>query len=134
LAAGAFILDSGLEKWPTSESDDLEKELYATATAAYPQLLELDSGTFRRLLAAGEIALGSALLLPVVPPGWAGAGLGAFSTGLLGLYFRLPGMRQTGTVRPSPEGLALAKDTWLLGIAAALMIDAVGSRFRRGKR
>lgn len=38
-----------------------------------------------RLLSACEIALGSALLVPIVPAAVAGAGLTAFSGGLLGL-------------------------------------------------
>ena len=134
LATGAFILDSGLRKWPSEGNDDLEKELYSTATTAYPRLLQVDSATFRRLLAGSEISLGAALLLPVVPAGWAGAALGAFSSGLLGLYLRLPGMRRTGSLRPSGDGLALAKDAWLAAIAAALMMDAAGSHLRRGKR
>lgn len=37
-----------------------------------------------------------ALLLTVVPTAVAGAGLAAFSAGLLGLYLRTPGMRQEG--------------------------------------
>jgi hypothetical protein len=134
LATGAFILDSGLKKWSANDNEELEKELYATATAAYPQLQEIDSATFRRGLAATEIALGSALLLPVVSPGVAGTALGAFSSGLLGLYLRLPGTRQSGTLRPTSEGLALAKDSWMLAIAAALVLDAAGQRLGRATR
>lgn len=49
-----------------------------------------------RLLAATEITLGAALLIPVIPAA-AGAGLAAFAGGLLGLYAKTPGMRQPGT-------------------------------------
>jgi hypothetical protein len=34
------------------------------------------------------------LLLPIIPTALAGLGLAGFSAGLLGLYLRIPGMRQ----------------------------------------
>jgi hypothetical protein len=40
-------------------------------------------------------------------------------------------MRQDGTVRPTEQGTALAKDIWMAGIAAALVIDDIGSRRSR---
>ena len=70
-----------------------------------------------------EITLGAALLLPVVPAAVAGAGLAAFSGGLLGLYARTPGMRKEGTPFPTQQGIALAKDAWMLGIGLGLVID-----------
>jgi hypothetical protein len=54
LAAGAFILNAGLGKWSADEE-----------TAA--RLHGMAVGTHARLLSASEIAIGSALLLPVVP-------------------------------------------------------------------
>jgi hypothetical protein len=54
-----------------------------------------------RLLATTEIALGTALLIPVIPAAVAGAGLAAFSGGLLGLYAKTPGMRKENS--PFPE-------------------------------
>jgi hypothetical protein len=65
---------------------------------------KLDAQTFTRLLGAGEIALGASLLLPIVPTALAGLGLAGFSTGLLGLYLRIPGMRQDGSLRPTAQG------------------------------
>ena len=70
-----------------------------------------------------EVILGAALLTPVVPAALAGAGLTAFSAGLLGLYLKVPGMRQQGTLKPTQEGQAIAKDSWLLGIGLALLLD-----------
>ena len=70
-----------------------------------------------------EIALGAALLIPVVPAAVAGAGLVAFSGGLLGLYARTPGMRKQGTPLPTQQGTALAKDIWMAGIGLGLVID-----------
>ena len=66
------------------------------ASGTYPFLGKLKSTQFLRLLSTSEIALGAALLLPVVPTLAAGAGLAAFSGGLLGLYLGTPGMRQDG--------------------------------------
>ena len=53
----------------------------------------------------------------------AGAGLTAFSGGLLGLYARTPGMRKEGTPLPTHEGTALAKDVWMAGIGLGLVLD-----------
>jgi len=82
------------------------------------------NGALGRLLAISEIALGSALLLPVIPAGLAGAGLTAFSACLLGLYARTPGMRKERSPFPTERGITLAKDVWMLGIGLGLVIDA----------
>ena len=82
----------------------------------------------RRLLGAGELTLGASLLLPIVPPALAGLGLAGFSAGLLGLYLRIPGMRQDGSLRPTAQGTPLAKDAWLLGIGLSFVIDTILSR------
>lgn len=126
VATGAFILNSGLSKL-RSEDDELHKGVHGMASTAYPQLAAIDPRTFTKVLGAGEVALGGALLTPFVSPGTAGAGLTAFSAGLLGLYLRIPGMTQDG-VRPSQQGLALAKDSWLLAIGVALMMDRAQRR------
>jgi hypothetical protein len=89
---------------------------------------QLKPTSFARLLSASEIALGSALLLPAVSPQLAGAGLTAFSGGLLGLYLRTPGMTKQDGIRPSQQGTALAKDVWMLGIGLGLVIDALTDR------
>jgi uncharacterized membrane protein YkgB len=86
-------------------------------------LSELKPKDFAKLLAAAEITLGSALLLPFVPSIVAGAGLAAFSGGLLGMYAKTPGMRNPGTPFPSDQGTALAKDVWMMGIALGLIVD-----------
>ena len=51
----------------------------------------------------------------------AGAGLAAFSGGLLGLYARTPGMRREHSPFPSQQGTALAKDVWMAGIGLGLV-------------
>lgn len=126
LAAGAFILNSGVGKW--SADDETAARLHKMASGTYPFLARLSPRDFARLLAAGEIALGTALLLPVVPDVLAGAGLTAFSGGLLGMYLRTPGVRREGSLRPTQQGVPLAKDVWMLGIGTGLVIDALTDR------
>ena len=58
----------------------------------------------------------------------------AFSAGLVGLYLKTPGARRPGSLRPTPEGVGMFKDTWLLGIGLSLLADDVvrtGLRMRR---
>lgn len=131
IAAGAFILNSGLGK--LSADEQTAAQLHGFAAATYPFVGKLRPADFARLLAVSEIALGSALLVPVVPAGVAGAGLVAFAGGLLGLYARTPGMRKEGSIFPSQEGTALAKDVWMAGIGLGLVIDELADR-RREKR
>lgn len=122
LAAGAFILNSGVEKL------ELDAESAAgyqqMAAQAFPKLAELEPAEFGKLLAAGESALGGALLLPFVPRVLAGAGLTAFSGSLLWMYHKTPGLTKDG-VRPTPDGIALAKDVFLLGIGLSLLLDGL---------
>ncbi|MQA16015.1 MAG: hypothetical protein GEV09_18260 [Pseudonocardiaceae bacterium] len=126
---GAFILNSGVEK--RSADEQTATQLHGMACGTYPPLQKLDSTTFARALSTGEIALGTALLLPVVPTLAAGAGLAAFSAGLIGLYLRTPGLRREGSLRPTPQGLPIAKDVWMLGAGLGLVVDALTSEPRR---
>ena len=93
------------------------------AAGAYPELKRVPPERFVRLLSTAEMALGAALLVPVLPSAVVGAGLAAFATGLFGLYVRTPGMHQEGSLRPTQEGVGLAKDVWLLAIGAALLLE-----------
>ncbi len=126
LAAGAFILNSGVGK--LSADEETVAQLHGFAVGTYPFLGKLKPRDFVRLLAASEIVLGSALLLPIVPSAVAGAGLAVFSGGLLGLYARTPGMRKEGSPFPTQQGLPLAKDAWMMGIALGLVIDDLTDR------
>jgi len=62
------------------------------------------------MLAASEIALGTALLAPVVPSALAGAALTGFSGSLLTMY------HEPGSVWPTQTGTGVSKDVWMLGI------------------
>ena len=125
---GAYILNSGLSKLKT-EDEETQKGVHGMASTAYPQFESLEPRKFTRLLGAGEVTLGAALLTPFVGPGLAGAGLTAFSAGLLGMYVKLPGMTEDG-IRPTQQGSALAKDSWLLGIGLALLLDRASKKVR----
>jgi hypothetical protein len=124
IATGAFILNSGIGK--LSADDATAAQLHGFAVGTYPFLGKVKPGDFVRALAATEIALGTALLIPVIPAAVAGAGLAAFAGSLLGLYARTPGMRKPGSPLPTQEGTALFKDIWMAGIGLGLIIDDLG--------
>ena len=126
MATGAFILNSGIGKLRADEA--AAAQMHGFAAGTYPFLKKLKPTDFVRLLAATEITLGTALLIPVVPAALAGAGLAAFSSGLLGLYVRTPGMRKAGTPLPTEQGTALAKDIFMAGIGLGLVIDDLTDR------
>ena len=126
IATGAFILNSGLSKRNADEGT--AKGLHGLASGTYPVLGKLPPEQFAKLLAAGEITLGAALLTPVVPTALAGAALTAFSAGLLGLYLKTPGMRKDGSLAPTQQGMPLAKDVWMFGIGLGFVADAVARR------
>ncbi|MCM3921962.1 hypothetical protein ND748_09855 [Frankia sp. AiPs1] len=128
-AAGTFILHSGLGKWKADRAT--AEALHGMAANTYPFLAKLDPVTFTKVLAGTEIALGTALVAPVVPTALAGLGLSAFSGGLLGLYARTAGMREEGTVWPTQQGLPIAKDVWLLGIGLGFVVQGLGARRSR---
>src|SRR5689334_4557512 len=98
ISTGAFILHTGLEKWSADEAT--ATGVHGMATAAYPFLAKIPAKTFLKGIAAAEIAVGAALLAPVVPDRVAGAALTAFSGGLVGLYLRVPSLRKPGSIWP----------------------------------
>jgi uncharacterized membrane protein YphA (DoxX/SURF4 family) len=126
LAAGSYLINSGLSKWGADETT--AKHLAGFATGTYPFLAKPNARLFVTALSTSEIAIGAAVLVPFVPAAVAGAALTAFSVGLLGLYLRTPGMRREGSLRPTEQGIPLSKDVWLAAIGASLVIDGlVGS-------
>ena len=123
IVTGAFILNSGIGK--LGGNDDTAKALHAMVSGAYPVLDKIPPKPLLKAVAASEIALGAGLLLPVVPAGLVGLALVGFSGSLLGMWWRTPGMHEEGSPRPTQQGIALAKDVWMLGIGASLVADAV---------
>jgi hypothetical protein len=130
LATGAFILNSGLGKRnvPTEAAEGMQ----GMAANAYPQLGEMEPQTFAKTLSASEIGLGAALLAPFVPSAVAGAALTGFGGSLLKMYLNTPGMTEPGSVKPTQDGTAIAKDVWLVGAGLTLLLDGLfGARKRK---
>jgi uncharacterized membrane protein YphA (DoxX/SURF4 family) len=121
VASGAYILHSGWEKWHGTEEQ--AQRLHGMAAGAFPFLHKVESTMFLKALAGAELALGAALLVPLVPNRLAGAGLTAFSGALLGMYLRTPALHRPGSFWPTPAGIAVSKDAWLFGIGVGLMAD-----------
>lgn len=131
LAAGAYIINSGLSKRDVDEKQ--ATGYHGMATNTYPFLGKMDPVAFTRLLSRTELALGAALVTPFVPSLVAGAALAGFAGGLLGLYLRTPGMRREGDIRPTEQGIGLAKDVWLMGIGLGMVTEGISDLRNRRK-
>src|SRR6478752_5228367 len=103
MAAGAYILNSGVNK--LSADEGTATWLHSTAADALPVLKRVPPTVFAKVLAAGEIAV---------------IGFGGVLTGM---YVRTPAWHDR-YLRPTPEGVASAKDVWLLGAGVGLLVDA----------
>jgi uncharacterized membrane protein YphA (DoxX/SURF4 family) len=123
--AGAFILHSGLDKWKGDEAT--AAAVHGMASGTYPFLAKLGPERFLKVLAAGEIAVGAAVAIPVVPEWVAGAALTGFSGALLGLYARTPGLRKPHSIWPTQQGIPISKDAWLFGIGLTLLAESFSS-------
>ena len=121
LATGAFILNSGLGKLKGDKQT--AAGVHGMATGAYPVLAKVPDTAFLKVLAISEIALGSALLFPLVPAGLAGLALTGFAGTLLGMYARTPALHDS-KYRPTQAGVPISKDIWMAGIGIGLIIDA----------
>ena len=123
LTTGGYIFHSGYEKW--NGGPEQAEALHGMAVGSFPALKEVSPTTFLKVLAAGEMATGALLLAPMVSPVRSGAVLTAFSSALLTMYARTPGMRQPGSIFPTQDGIGLAKDVWMFGIGAGLVIGGL---------
>jgi hypothetical protein len=131
-ATGAYILNSGLMK--RDAPPEAAEQLHGFASSAYPQLSDVPPDRFAASLSMAEMGVGAMLLAPIVPAGLAGLVLTGFSGGLLGLYLKTPGLTEEGSVRPSQQGVPIAKDVWLLGIGLALVLDSMSPSGKRRKK
>lgn len=120
---GAYILNSGVGK--LGVDDETAKTLHGFTSGTYPFLGKLQPKMYAKVLGAGEIAVGSVLLLPIFSPVVAGAVLAGFSGALLNVYWNTPGMHEEGNPRPTVAGTPLAKDAWMFGIGTSLIVDAM---------
>jgi uncharacterized membrane protein YphA (DoxX/SURF4 family) len=121
LVTGAYVLHAGIEKW--GGSPERAAGMHGMAAGAFPVLGKLAPTTFLRLLAAAEITTGVALLAPVVPNAVAGAPLTAFSAALTAMYLRTPSLHKPRSVWPTPAGIGISKDIWMLAIGLSLLAD-----------
>ncbi len=121
IATGAYILHAGLEKWHGDEQRAIA--VHGMAAGAYPVFKGMPPTRFLRLLAAGEIVVGTVLLTPFVSNVRAGAALTGFSGGLVLMYLRTPALHKLGSYWPTPAGIGVSKDIWMLGVGLGLLID-----------
>jgi uncharacterized membrane protein YphA (DoxX/SURF4 family) len=130
LGAGAYILSSGLDKF--SADEEAAAGIHSTAVGAYPFLADVDPKTFTKALAATEVGLGAALLVPVLPRVVVATGFTAFSAALVGMYLRTPALhRGPNDPRPNPQGIGVAKDVVMAGAAASYLIDTLTSSAKK---
>jgi hypothetical protein len=99
--------------------------VHQMASGAFPVFKKMPPSQFLRMLSIGEMAVGAGLLAPVVPRAVAGAALTGFSGALVAMYLRTPGMRKPGSVWPTPQGIGLSKDVWILAIGLGLIVDGI---------
>ena len=123
VTTGAFILNSGLGKRGLPE--EAAAGIHGMAAGSLPPLGSVPPKTFVAGLSSAEMAIGAALLLPFVSPVVAGAALTAFGAGLVNLYLKTPGLREEGSIKPTQDGIGIAKDVWLVGVGSALLIDGL---------
>jgi hypothetical protein len=128
LATGAYILHSGLDK--RHGTPEMAQGMHGMASGAYPFLAGMEPTTFLRRLSLGEMTVGPLLLAPFVPTAVAGAALTGFAGGLVTMYLRTPALRKPGSIWPSQQGIAISKDSWMLGIGLGLLADALVDRQR----
>lgn len=119
LLPGAYIANSGYSKlnMPAEASAGMQQ----MAASGIPAVSKLPSDKFGHYVGIAELAVGGALLTPFVSDRLAGLGLTAFSAGLLTMYFGDEGNTEADGIRPSSQGTALAKDSFLLAIGLALL-------------
>lgn len=125
LATGVYILHSGIEKW--SGDEERAKAVHGMAAGAYPFLEQVPPTRFLRLLALAEVAVGAVLLVPLVGNRLAGLALTGFSSALVVMYLRTPALHRPGSFWPTPAGIGVSKDIWMVGTGLGLMLDRTAS-------
>ncbi|MDN5587931.1 MAG: hypothetical protein L0G69_15355 [Brevibacterium sp.] len=126
---GAFILNSGIGKLGIDEES--AGGLQQMAANGVPMVENMTPAQFGKFLSYGEIAVGAALLLPFVPTRIAGAALTTFASGLVANYFSIDSMTEDDGIRPSQDGIPVAKDTWLAAIGLALMFTTGSKKCKK---
>ena len=129
LATGAYILHAGWGKWHGNEEQ--AAGVHGMASGVFPMFKTMKATDFLKMLSVGEMAVGAALLAPVVSPAIAGAGLSAFSGALVTMYLRTDSLHKPGSIWPTPQGTGVSKDVWMLAIGLGLILDELWNRTDR---
>jgi uncharacterized membrane protein YphA (DoxX/SURF4 family) len=122
VVTGGYIVTSGLSKLNADEVS--AKSMHSAASGTYSFLGNVPPKTLSRGLGVAEMAVGAAVLLPIVSPVVAGAALVGFSGAVLNMYRNTPGMHREGSPLPTDEGVPFAKDVVMLGVGIGLLADA----------
>ena len=126
LTTGAFVLNSGVNTF--GADDETSKRMQASAAKLVPQVERMDPRTFSKVLAAGEVTLGTALMLPIVPAAVAGLGLTAFAASVLATQRPSNGQHADTTgEQPANQAVPHATEAWMLGAGVSLLLDALTS-------
>lgn len=129
LACGAFLLHTGFSK--RTLNAETAAGLRDQAARVFPALGKMDPVLFGKLLSTFEISLGTALVIPIVPTWLVSAGLIGFSGMLMGVYLKTPELTQNNGIRPSPAGMPIARDVFMLGSAIGLFIEEMTQHTKR---
>jgi hypothetical protein len=122
LTTGAFVLNSGVSTF--GATDEKSARLQSSAARLVPQVERMNPRTFAKLLGAGEVTLGTALMLPIVPAAVAGLGLTAFAASLLAMRPSTNGPH-TDTDADTSSAVPIATEAWMLGSGVSLLLDAL---------
>lgn len=121
VVTGAYIVHSGWGKW--HGTPEQARGVHGMAAGAFPFVADVPPATFLKALAALEMSVGTLLLSPFVRNRLAGASLTAFAVGLVTMYLRTPALHEPGSIWPTPAGIGVSKDVWMLGIGLGLLAD-----------
>jgi ElaB/YqjD/DUF883 family membrane-anchored ribosome-binding protein len=113
LTTGALVINSGISQF--NADAEASAKLHQTASKYVPQLERLDPQVFSKMVAAGQLTVGAALLVPIVPSVAAGLGLSLLGGSLAATKWRTDGM-QTPT-----------EDVLLAGSGVSLLLDSLTS-------
>lgn len=129
---GLFILNSGVGKigMPAEASAGTQE----FAASGIPALKNLPADKFGSILGWSETAVGGAMLAPFVSNRMAGIGVTALGAGLLTLYFNNEGNTKEDGIRPTDDGISLAKDSWLVAIGLGLIFADGKKKKKKAKK
>lgn len=107
-------------------TEEQAQGVHRMAAGAFPLFEKVSPKSFLKALALAEIGVGTMLLTPVVPNALAGAALSTFAGGLVTMYLRTPALHEPHSVWPTPAGIGVSKDIWMLAIGLGLLADRHG--------